>query len=99
MSLKQTPFHARTSALVEGHSWRRWAGYVVASNYELTHEREYHAIRNAAALLDVSPLFKYIVQGRDAAALLDRVVTRHVAKSRVGQVLYTPWCDADGKQI
>ena len=99
MSLKQTPFHARTQALVEGHAWRRWAGYVVASSYELTHEREYHAIRNAAALLDISPLFKYLVAGRDAAVLLDRVVTRHVAKCRVGQVLYTPWCDVHGKQI
>jgi aminomethyltransferase len=99
MSLKQTPFHPRTAALVEGHAWRRWSGHVVASSYELTHEREYHAIRNAAALLDVSPLYKYLVQGRDAARLLDRVVTRHVARCAVGQVLYTPWCDAHGKQI
>ena len=43
-------------------------GYVVASSYELSHEREYHAIRNAAALFDVSPLYKYLVTGRDAAA-------------------------------
>jgi len=95
--LKTTPFHARTSALCVSHAWRRWAGYIVASSYELTHEREYHAIRNAAALLDISPLYKYLVRGRDAARLLDRVVTRDIARAAVGQVMYTPWCDAAGK--
>jgi aminomethyltransferase len=97
--LKFTPFHARTAALCVSHAWRRWAGHVVASSYELQHDREYHAIRNAAALLDVSPLYKYRVAGRDAARLLDRVVTRDVIKSKVGQVLYTTWCDARGHVV
>ena len=82
-----------------GQAWRRWAGYVVASSYELSHEREYYAIRNSAALLDVSPLYKYHVSGRGAARLLDRVVTRNVGATKVGQVLYTCWCDRDGKVI
>jgi aminomethyltransferase len=81
------------------HAWRRWAGYVVASSYELSHEREYHAIRSSAALFDVSPLYKYRIRGRDAARLLDRVVTRNVARAQVGQVLYTTWCDASGKVL
>ena len=97
--LKTTPFHERTSALCVSHAWRRWAGYVVASSYELSHEREYHSIRAAAALFDVSPLYKYRIKGKDAARLLDRVVTRSVLRSEVGQVLYTPWCDASGKVI
>jgi glycine cleavage system T protein (aminomethyltransferase) len=71
----------------------------VASSYELGHEREYHAIRAAAALFDVSPLYKYRVRGPGAARLLDRIVTRHVAKMAVGQVIYTPWCNAAGKVI
>ena len=99
MSLRTTPFHSRTAPLSEGQAWRRWAGYVVASSYELSHDREYHAIRNSAALFDVSPLYKYLITGRDARRLLDHVVTRNVAKAKVGQVLYTPWCDNDGKQI
>ncbi|MFL6204309.1 MAG: aminomethyltransferase family protein [Acidimicrobiales bacterium] len=97
--LKTTPFHERTSALCASHAWRRWAGYIVASSYELSHEREYHCIRAAAALFDVSPLYKYLIRGRDAARLLDRVVTRDVARSQVGQVLYTPWCDTTGKVL
>src|SRR3954470_19569984 len=97
--LRQTPFHPRTSALMEGAAWRRWAGYQVASSYELVHEREYHAIRNAAALLDVSPLYKYLVTGKDAARLLDRVVIRDVQHAKIGQVMYTCWCDGEGKVI
>src|SRR6187551_2695178 len=97
--LKTTPFHPRTAFLCESHAWRRWAGCLVASAYELSHEREYHAIRSAAALFDISPLYKYIVRGRDAVRLLDRVTTRDVAHARVGQVLYTPWCDAQGKVL
>jgi aminomethyltransferase len=97
--LKTTPFHPRTAPLCASHAWRRWAGYAVASSYELSHEREYHCIRAAAALFDVSPLYKYLVRGRDAARLLDRVVTRNVLRAEVGQVLYTPWCDAAGKVL
>ena len=97
--LKQTPFHSRTSALVAGQAWRRWAGHAVASAYDLVHDREYWAIRNSAALIDVSPLYKYRITGPDAARLLDRVVTRDVMKCKVGQVMYTPWCDAAGKVI
>jgi aminomethyltransferase len=97
--LKTTPFHARTGPLCLSHAWRRWAGYVVASSYELSHVREYHAIRNSAALFDISPLYKYRVTGRDAVRLLDRAMPRDMSRAAVGQVLYTPWCDAAGKVI
>src|SRR5688572_12617394 len=97
--LKTTPFHERTAALCASHSWRRWAGYVAASSYELSHEREYHAIRSSAALFDISPLYKYSLRGPDAARLLDRVTTRDVSRTQVGQVLYTGWCDGAGKLL
>ena len=97
--LKLTPFHARTSALNLAQSWRRWAGYLAASQYDLVHDREYHAIRSSAGLIDVTPLYKYLISGRDAAKLLDRVVTRDVMKMKVGQVGYTCWCDSHGKVI
>jgi glycine cleavage system T protein (aminomethyltransferase) len=97
--LKTTPFHTRTAPLVQGQAWRRWAGYMVASAYELLHEREYAAIRNSAALLDVSPLYKYLVSGPGAVRLLDRMVTRNVTKCALNQVMYTTWCDARGKVI
>ena len=94
-----TPVHARTFALCESLSYRDWAGYYAVSAYEHHHEHEYNAIRNAAALIDVSPLFKYLVSGPDAARLVDRLITRDVAKMTVGQVFYTPWCDESGHVI
>jgi aminomethyltransferase len=94
-----TPFHSRTSALCESMSWRDWAGYFAVGSYEVHHEHEYNAIRNAASLIDISPLFKYRVGGRDATRLVDRIVTRDVARMKVGQVAYTHWCDGAGKVI
>jgi aminomethyltransferase len=94
-----TAFHPRTSALCESMSWRDWAGYFAVSTYEVHHEREYNAIRNAAALIDISPLFKYRVSGSDATRLVDRVITRDANKIAVGQVAYTHWCDGEGKVI
>jgi aminomethyltransferase len=97
--LKRTPFHERTSKLCLPQNWRRWAGYIVVGSYELTLDREYWAIRNSAALIDVTPLMKYIIKGKDATRLLNRVVTRDMDKLKVGQVYYTGWCDDEGKLI
>jgi aminomethyltransferase len=94
-----TAFHPRTFALCESLNYREWSGYYAVSAYETHHEHEYHAIRNAAALIDVSPLYKYRVSGPDASRLVDRVITRDVRKMTVGQVWYTPWCDDEGKVI
>jgi aminomethyltransferase len=92
-------FHARTLPLCESLNYRDWAGYYAVSAYETHHEHEYNAIRNACALIDVSPLFKYRVSGPDATRLVDRVITRDAKKLAVGQVYYTPWCDEEGKVI
>ena len=97
--LKLSPFFDRTSQLNESQEWRRWSGYLSATNYELTHDNEYFAIRTKAALLDITPLYKYIIQGPDSQRFLDRLVTRNINICKVGQVMYTPWCDEDGKVI
>jgi glycine cleavage system T protein (aminomethyltransferase) len=94
-----TAVHERTFALAESLNYREWSGYYAVSAYEAHHEHEYNAIRNAAALIDVSPLFKYLIGGRDAARLVDRVISRDAQKLAVGQIYYTPWCDEHGKVI
>ena len=97
--LKVSPFFERTSKLNESQEWRRWSGYLAATNYELTHENEYFAIRTKAALLDITPLYKYIIEGPEAQGFLDRLVIRNIYICKVGQVMYTPWCDEYGKVI
>ena len=94
-----TAFHERTFALCESLSYREWSGYYTVSAYETHHEHEYNAIRNAAALIDVSPLFKYRISGADATRLVNRIITRDAARMGVGQVYYTPWCDEHGHVI
>ncbi|MFL3014368.1 MAG: aminomethyltransferase family protein [Candidatus Neomarinimicrobiota bacterium] len=97
--LKVSPFFDRTSVLNESQEWRRWSGYLSATNYELNHENEYFAIRTKAALLDISPLYKYLIDGPDSQKFLHRLVTRNINICKVGQVMYTPWCDENGKVI
>lgn len=92
-------FHPRTAALAESLSFRDWAGYYAVSAFEAHHDHEYNAIRNACAVIDISPLFKYQVHGPDATRLVNRLITRDASRLRVGQVWYTPWCDEHGQVI
>ena len=94
-----TAFHERTFALCHSLNYREWSGYYTVSVYEVHHEHEYNAIRNACALIDISPLYKYLVTGKDATKLVNRVITRDINKVAVGQVIYACWCDEDGKVI
>jgi aminomethyltransferase len=94
-----TALHERTFRLCESLSYREWSGYYTVSVYETHHEHEYNAIRNAAALIDISPLFKYLLTGKDATRLVNRVITRDINKVGVGQVIYACWCDEQGKVI
>ncbi len=97
--LKISPFFKRTSQLNQSQEWRRWGGYLAATKYDLHHENEYFAIRTKAALLDISPLYKYKINGPDAKIFLDRLVTRNIQICSIGQAMYTPWCDEYGKVI
>jgi aminomethyltransferase len=94
-----TAFHARTLSLCESLNYREWSGYYAVSVYEMHHEHEYNAIRNSAALIDISPLFKYWVTGRDATKFVNRVISRDINKVAVDQVIYCCWCDPEGKVI
>jgi aminomethyltransferase len=94
-----TAFHERTLALCHSLSYREWSGYYTVSTYEVHHEHEYNAIRNAAALIDITPLYKYLIEGKDATKLVNRVITRDINKVKPGQVIYCCWCDEQGMVI
>ena len=91
--------HERTLALCESLNYREWSGFYAVSAYETHHEHEYNAIRNAAALIDVSPLYKYRLTGSDATRLVNRIITRDIRKVAADQVIYCCWCDERGKVI
>ncbi|MEM9032643.1 MAG: DUF1989 domain-containing protein [Pseudomonadota bacterium] len=60
---------------------------------------EYWAVRETAAIMDLSPLRKYEVTGPDAEELMQACVTRNVKKVAVGQVSYTAMCYEHGGMI
>jgi aminomethyltransferase len=91
-----TAFYPREAPLNRKLQWREWSGFLAASAYHDSHEIEYNAIREAAALIDVSPLYKYVVSGPDATKLVDRVITRDATKLAAGRVYYTSWCNEGG---
>ncbi len=92
-------FDERALELNVRRQWREWSGVFSSSAYAPHIDIEYNAIRNAAALIDVSPLFKYRLSGPDAERLVDRVITRSAAAVKPGRVIYTPWCDSQGRVI
>ena len=94
-----TAVHERTLPLCQSLNYREWSGFYAVSVYETHHEHEYNAIRNAAALIDVTPLFKYMITGHDATRFVNRLITRDINKVNVGQVIYCCWCDEEGKII
>jgi aminomethyltransferase len=94
-----TAFHERTFALCQSLNYRDWSGFYAVSVYETHHEHEYNAIRNASALIDITPLFKYVISGRDATSFVNRVITRDIRKVSVNHVIYCCWCDEEGKII
>ncbi|MGB6639927.1 MAG: aminomethyltransferase family protein [Thermoanaerobaculia bacterium] len=94
-----TPFHSRTSKLCTSNYWKSWAGYYTVSSYGISHEPEYLAIRHAAGLIDMTPLFKYEIHGPDAAEFLSRATVKDVRKLKVGRVTYLCWCDDEGKMV
>ncbi len=94
--LRQTPFHARTSALNVLNHWGPWGGYTTPLTYRDT-AMEHTAIRNAASVYDLCPMVKYRVEGPEAAAYLNRLTVRNAGKLTPGGVHYTVWCDDAGK--
>jgi aminomethyltransferase len=94
-----TAFHERTFPLCQSLNYREWSGYYAVSTYEVHHEHEYNAIRNAAALIDITPLYKYLITGREATKLVNRIISRDINKVAKGQVIYCCWSDEHGKVI
>jgi len=96
--LKLTPFYPRASKLNIRDSWASWNGYKFA-NYYYDAEYEYFCVRNTCATYDICPMQKYEIRGRDAEAMLNRMVTRDVAKIGIRRVAYCVWCTDEGRMI
>jgi heterotetrameric sarcosine oxidase gamma subunit len=57
--------------------------------------REHQAIREAVGVMDMSLMAKFLVQGRDAAAVLSRLSANDVTAGP-GRIVYTQWLNEAG---
>ena len=70
-----TPFHVATAPHNRTTWWYAWDRYVIPDVYS-DMPSELRAIREAAALIDMSPLPKMEIAGPDADRFVDRLMTR-----------------------
>ena len=96
--LKESHFHPREAALNIRDAWGAWNGYRFAECY-YDAEYEYFCVRNSCATYDICPMQKYHVKGRDAEAMLNRMVTRDISKLQLNRVTYVVWCTDEGRVV
>jgi len=95
---EQTAFQPRWSALTRRTT--EYRGYWLPTSFDnFGAIDEYWACREAAVVMDLSPLRKFEVVGPDAEALLQAAVTRNVRKLAEGQVVYTAVCNETGGML
>ena len=109
--IRRSPLHERLAArgacFGEVAGWERpnwFAPEGVEPSYEYSYGRqnwfpyaaaEHKAVREAVGLFDQSSFAKFMVQGRDAEAVLQRICANDVAVAP-GKVVYTQWLNARG---
>ncbi len=96
--LKLSPFYPREAVLNIRDAWAAWNGYKFAEFY-YDAEYEYFCVRNTCATYDITPMQKYNVGGRDAEAMLNRMVTRDISKLPLNRVTYVVWCTDAGRMV
>ena len=96
--LKESHFHPRQEALNLREAWSSWNGYKFA-DYYYDAEFEYFCVRNLCATYDICPMQKYEITGRDAEAMLNRMITRNIVGMKENRVTYVCWCTDEGRMI
>ena len=95
---KQTGFHE--SFAKHTRNFVEYNGYWLANNFPTTGPiEEYHACRQKAAIIDLSPLRKFEIMGPDAEALCQYAFTRNIKTLATGAVVYTAMCYEHGGMI
>lgn len=96
--LKLSHFHERQAAFNLRDAWAAWNGFKFA-DYYYDASYEYFCIRNTCGTYDICPMQKYLIEGPDALAMLNRMVTRDVGKLAVNRVMYCCWCTDSGRMV
>lgn len=92
--LRRSPFYEKTIE-AGASSFTVYNHMMMPTGYEGS-EAEYEALTTGVTIWDVAGERQVEVEGRDAAALVQYLCTRDVARIQVGQARYTFICNADG---
>lgn len=76
-----------------------FAGFLLPVQYEAGVIQEHMAVRTAAGLFDVSHMAEFMLQGKDAMANVQMLVTNECATMADGQVKYTTMCNETGTVV
>ena len=95
--MKKTPFHE--VGLEHGAQMIELFGYYLPWEYSSGHEKEHLATRHAASLCDLDYMGEFLIEGTDALAFIQKLMTNDYSKKSVGSIQYTAMCDTDGNMI
>lgn len=84
--MKSTPLEAKHIAL--GAKMTEFAGYNMPVQYTSIQE-EHHAVRQRVGVFDVSHMGEFIVKGRQALDLVQRISSNDAAALKIGQAQYS----------
>ncbi len=95
--MRKTPFHE--VGLEHGAEMIELFGYYLPWEYSSGHEKEHLATRHAASLCDLDYMGEFLIEGTDALAFIQKLMTNDYSKKSVGSIQYTAMCDTDGNMI
>lgn len=91
-TMKSTPLTEKHIAL--GAKMAEFAGYNMPISYSGIRE-EHHAVRNGVGVFDVSHMGEFIVRGKEALALVQKLTSNDASKLKIGDAQYS--CLPNGK--
>ncbi len=97
-AVRPSPFHGAAASHSLTNEWLRWGEYTIADLYS-TVEQEYDALRTHAGLIDLSPLHKVRISGKEACSYLNRLLTYKADDLPIRQACFSPFCDDAGHVI
>ncbi len=92
--MKQTVLHQKQ--LLSDATMTDFQGWQIPLQYSTVLD-EYHAVRKAAGLFDVSFLGRIAIKGADAGPFLQRVFTRNIDNLTAGSAAYGLLCNTSGR--
>ena len=84
--MKSTPLTEKHTSL--GARMAEFAGYNMPISYEGIRE-EHHAVRNGVGVFDVSHMGEFIVRGKEALDLVQKVTSNNASKLNIGDAQYS----------